>query len=765
MLYLVSISMIIILLFSFVAMGRLVIHNCPKYISQIENKIFIEPVLGLSIFILISICYGWINKFNFLITFIIFVVVTLISFFLDNKKRELLLNVYKISIFGLIISLPILGPLIIYDGFNPFNDTYTYLVHGQWLQFHPFSEKIIQSGHFPAESQVSMYQVDGSRMGASFLLAFIQSLFNLKWSYYAYVPTVSLAVICGSLTMGALINRVIKLPQKVLFGLCLLPACSFNGFIFGSQFGFFPQTFGLCFVAILFLLTTEAFECIKSESSQIIYKRKYIINEFKSAIPISLCLSTLLYVYNDLFPAILATLFVYLTIKLIFTLNKLKIIYILISIILITSLLVNIEGIRILRNLIGSVLGAASGNVVFGWPVFWNPLQFYAHSYGFKSSFGNNEFLLDLVTSSYIFPILLFSGIYLIYTHLKNNKFKDSEILLLTLIANILFIFAYLKFRYINVGYSENEIGHTFLQYKLAKWLSVINLPLVGIVIGIIYTSKSILKNLFLYLTVFLMLTGLTIQTFVISKYHTQHFNDEIMSKRSAFDSLIGLRNKLSVLPFNDIIYIGLPHDHHKLAQMIGYILFDKKLAGKYEDGYIRRSIPDNQKDMDIDIADWVIIYKPIKSHNENPMYRTGPFYIIKKPFKYFTNDKILSEYRTESNESEQWNWVNEKIEFKYSNIGKCNKSLFSFDLLINGNSTKLTMVEKSYDGSKVLSTKEFDASSSVKNKTITYINNINSFSLEIKANGDAIQLSAGDKRLAKFMIKNFSLECIDSNS
>jgi hypothetical protein len=306
MMFLVSIAVITIFLISLVAIGRLVISNCPKYLVQIDNKIFIEPIIGLSIFILTCICYGWLHNFKFEISFPIFVLMTVVSIFLDKNKNEFIYHCLKVIAFGLIVSLPILGPIIVYESFNSFNDTYTYLVHGQWLQIHPFSEKIVQSGNFPAESQVSMYQIDGSRMGASFFLAFLQSLFKLKWSYYAYIPAVCLALICGSLTMGALINKVVKLPEKVLFGLCLLPACSFNGFVFGAQFGFLPQTFGLCFVTILFLLISEFFNNINNDCLKSKYDSNFFTNETRSSLPLSLCLACLLYVYNDLFPAILA---------------------------------------------------------------------------------------------------------------------------------------------------------------------------------------------------------------------------------------------------------------------------------------------------------------------------------------------------------------------------------------------------------------------------------------------------------------------------
>ena len=140
--------------------------------------------------------------------------------------------------------------------------------------------------------------------------------------------------------------------------------------------------------------------------------------------------------------------------------------------------LVNIEGVRILRNFVQTLLGTASGTIHIGWPVLWSPIQFVAHSFGMKSPFDNKVFWVDRLFSTWVFPILLVA-LAVILIKILRAKPRNITILFLACI-NAIFWLAFLKFRYATQGL-EGEIGNTFLQFKLAKWLAPFNLGLLGI--------------------------------------------------------------------------------------------------------------------------------------------------------------------------------------------------------------------------------------------------------------------------------------------
>jgi len=188
MLLLAALSQISILAVLLSLVGQPLSRLVPGKVQSVGH--FFGPVLALCVFILLSVAYGWLSSFKFSVSLTIGTLALILSLLFSKCRITALKNSFWFLGFVIIASTPILGPLMLFDSFNPFNDTFTYLVHGQWLQTHSFAETVLTSGNFPAETQVALYQNAGHRMGGSFFLAFIQSLFRLEWSYYTYVPVV-----------------------------------------------------------------------------------------------------------------------------------------------------------------------------------------------------------------------------------------------------------------------------------------------------------------------------------------------------------------------------------------------------------------------------------------------------------------------------------------------------------------------------------------------------------------------------------------------
>ena len=142
---------------------------------------------------------------------------------------------------------------------------------------------------------------------------------------------------------------------------------------------------------------------------------------------------------------------------------------------------VNIEGVRILRNFVNTILGTAAGEMHFGWPVLWSPIQFVAHSFGMKLPFAAHVFGVDRLISSWVFPVLLL-GVVIILSNIIRKTPKDPTVLFLLCINLVLWL-VFAKFRYVTPGL-EGEVGYTFLQFKIAKWASPFNLGLLAIAIA-----------------------------------------------------------------------------------------------------------------------------------------------------------------------------------------------------------------------------------------------------------------------------------------
>ena len=127
---------------------------------------------------------------------------------------------------------------------------FTYLAHGNWLQFHAFNDTIPTDQVTAPLTQISLYQHFGFRMGGSYLLGFFQSMLNIRWSYDIY-PAVVYAPVCATcLTCGfplaMLLGRFSLVARLMILS---IPAYSLGGVVFSASYGFLPQSYGQMFAA------------------------------------------------------------------------------------------------------------------------------------------------------------------------------------------------------------------------------------------------------------------------------------------------------------------------------------------------------------------------------------------------------------------------------------------------------------------------------------------------------------------------------------
>lgn len=148
------------------ALGRRIAHLLPSSLND-SVGFYIAPLLGLAGIVLITTVYGWLSPFKIgiSISLSLSVGLLLLGIAFEKQRADLFRDWLIVSAFAIVATIPILTPAIRFDSFNPFNDSFTYLAHGQWLQEHAFSEAARASGFFPAETQVVLYQGAGHRMG------------------------------------------------------------------------------------------------------------------------------------------------------------------------------------------------------------------------------------------------------------------------------------------------------------------------------------------------------------------------------------------------------------------------------------------------------------------------------------------------------------------------------------------------------------------------------------------------------------------------
>ena len=613
MIYLISASIIVTMLLPIILIGRRVAVLLPES-TQERIGFFLSPLFGLAILVLLATAYGWFFPFKTIVTLPFLIIVTLIGIWQERDRIDLLKCWSLTCASAFVFSLPILASALLFDGFNPFNDAFTYLVHAQWLQEHPFSEKAISSGFFPALSQVTLYQTRGHRMGASFFFGFVQSAFHLQWSYYAFLGVVGLVFTTGCLAVGAIIRQAVPVTFTVAICLSSLPAITMNGFTFGAQGGFFPQTFGLAFAA--------GIGCLLPAAVAFIIEAKPSLRDMLGRMmPFTIVCAAFMLTYNDMVvvlgPAIILYI-LYLTVNYPEARHRLIAGALLVAIA--TLFLLNIEGVRILRNFIETVLTAGSGVIYFGWPVQWTPMQFVAYAFGLKSL-------------NYFF-IFLLSGIVYILVRICREGSSQYTIPFLICI-NIVFVAAFLKLRYFSSG-PGGELGITFLQFKIAKWAAPFDLALLGIA-GAWFVTRTSRFAVILHITfAMLFAIGLRNQIIRVAPSITQYFLFETQRSYAPFGLFTDLRDRLTSVPKSEVLCLAIPTDHNKLKQMVAYVLYDRKIAGRYDDGYIEGHIPQNERNMPAADAAWLLEYKPVSADGEDPFRRVGPFYVHSQTFGRF---------------------------------------------------------------------------------------------------------------------------------
>ncbi len=583
-----------VLLLICMLIGRRLVYLLPMAISRAIG-FYVSPVVGIAALVLIATLYGWLIPFNFKMTLSLCVTLGLLSFIYEKKKRLLLKEYLYICGFATICALPVLAPIFRFGGYNPFTDIFTYLAQAQWLQEHAFTDKVVTSGNFPALTQIALYQETGSRMGGSFLLGFVQSLFNFQWSYYAYTATVASALVTGCLALGGIVRHVVPSSRIVILALALIPALMMNGFIYGAEWGFYPQTLGLSFalgVCAIFPYLTKV----------IVEKSLKFWQIFLYTFPVAICFAALLFAYNEPFPVFVAGIFLFVMISA-FTnrksKNSLKNLSVFVAIFAIQVLvLVNYEAIRIFIN-IYQTLTISKGAADIGWPVLWSPVQFMAFAFGMKSPFNpGRPFSFDYFYSTFFAAIVIIAALVTLVGFLRAYPKRRESIMFLACIELVLFMF-FIKFRYFAIDKSALEVGHTFLQFKIAKYMAPFSLSLLAIFAAFCYHKSREKRDLLLIAYGVLFVVGTWFHVKISAKNYTNHFLNSVEQRKNPFDVLLKLREALQHIPSNEVIYVDLGYENSKLRQMVAYILYDRKIASDYrDDGYILGRLPEKDRNM-----------------------------------------------------------------------------------------------------------------------------------------------------------------------
>lgn len=652
MLFLSNYLILVVLLVVSTLIGRsLLRNNSETHYDWV--KFFIAPAIGLSTFVFVSVFLGWLpSGFKSEVCLGLFSGAAFILFYYEKEKKAFGLQCIQLALFSLIGAWGIWIMLISYAAYNPFNDTFTYLVHGQWLQNQGFGTDTIATGDHPWTTQIAIYQKLNLRMGSSFLLGFIQSLFSQDWSYQVYPSFVCFGLITAAWTFAGAISFFSNIKQWkcLLLGLCF--ALSYNGVVFGAFSGFPPQLYGITLGMPGLLLLG------------IVFKQDKI--DFRLIGFVGALLASSIYCYSEIAPflAMSCAIFCLWNISFCNSNQRKANFYKTLATFAFVVIFLNFEIARTVRALLHQ-----SGAVV-GWPVPWDIPKFFMHCIGLQSGSGDGDFKLYGLDELH-WPVLILSlafstlGLYRIF---NSESRKEGWGLCIYLFTLALF---FIYFRYYSSNPWDSGIGQTWNQYKLSQWMSW-GLSLffyTGIARAIQYSRTT---SYIAYAVVIAISTLSIISQHGMADSRTQAIRNATNSNYSSFSVYEELRSDvLNNLKPQDSMYLNLQGDHLKSKQIISYFLNDIKLSSNWlDDVYIFPHLPEVNRNTSWKKANYIL--SPISSYSsENEqsdiVFRRG-IWELSVPPKFIASIRCIDGgYNKEMDESGWWVWTNRSLEFEIS--------------------------------------------------------------------------------------------------
>lgn len=741
------------LLFICLVVGRRIFYFCSPSMQR-QLGLYLAPGLGLAALLWLASLYGRMMPFHWAYSLSFTLLLVGLCLIYESKKQELWRHSLCVGLMALIASLPVLGPELLYAGYNPFTDIFTYLAQSQWLQWHAFSEKVVSVADHPALTQIALYQATGARMGGTFFLAFVQSLFHLTWSYDAYLSTVSLGVVVGCLFLGGIVRQVVPLKRPVILALALLPAISSNGFIYGAEWGFFPQTYGLAFALGLCA-------CLPPLLRWVLCSQASLGQSMRFALPCALSAAAMLLAYNEPFPLFLGAMGLFMGLMILTDLNQSKVLF-KISLILLIELilLMNTELVRLIHN-VYQTLTISGGEVAIGWPVLWSPLRFLAFSFGITSYFNQPFIWWDDLASWIVMPILLVVLFYGLMCFVRHHPKRRMMLSLIGCFELVLWCF-FIKFRYFSINNAPMAVGQTFLQFKVAKYVSPFSLSLLAIGCAIVwFNCKTSRRYLTFFYTAILAL-GLSYHLMGVSPQFTKHFLSSVQQNNAPFEVLLKLRQTvIQNIPKNEQIYLAIGPEDMKLRQFITYMLWDRSISGDFQDDVYLAGQLSQPKNHDNAKASAWLLSKDSLHHTPAVGFSSPPFLMMKQPSLYVIQDGQRGGYNTEINlKGEAFHWVKHAIEVQFSVQGGARSIALKCVLLPKGDNPRTFHVKLKTSSGHVL------AEYTLANLTKTYALDTpwlptglkKHFILQVEADGEPQKLGRHDDRQASFMISNVTL-------
>lgn len=732
--------------------GRAWCSLLPRRFSA-PARFYLAPALGLASLTIIASLVGRVLPLGNSIVVPWLVIALLVwALIREPHKNQVFSHTLMVSVFGIVCGVSMLAPLFTYGAFNAHNDAFTYLAHSNWLQQHAFGEIISAEQVTPLTTQISLYQLEGFRMGGSFLLAFIQALLNLQWSYEVYPGVIISAITACCLAIGFPLAQVLcPMRRPIRLAMLALPAFSLGGLVFGANYGFLPQTIGLALGgAFLFMVGTATRWATTTKATwQTIGK---------AALPGSALFAGATFAYSELAPfllmAVVGSGFI-----LVFRFHAWRKLLVYGGVLFgLSILLLNTELVRVY-----AALKTQTGAIV-GTPVNWSLLGYVAHALGVHGgawgvyqwtnpeSVGSGVFAKGLILLGLVVG-LVFAGIRPILRATLSGALMPVVIIL------AVFTIGFVYFRYFVPSPFPLGLGQSWSQFKLADWAHPFVMVLVLFSIAnfrtIIGTKfNSALMAIFMMSAVSTTITGVARITPLMQYYNGVTDLNQFYLK---FRKIV-----IDNCPASASIYMNLNARDHKFRQMAILYLHDRDVRSDWmDDIYIYTMLPAESRTEELTAGNCVV-EREWQDGWLSKVMQVGPFIVgVNDGHGKIRIASVTGAYDRESDGQNWWHWVEQKVSFKLQPMfvpKDAAQTKLHFEYGTRGKQT-LTLRIFKRDGSSqgILLQSKGDA--------LLVFDKVIDFSptelaeVSIETDGKASLLSDRDPRIAAWVVRNLDIQ------
>lgn len=629
--------------------GRLLAGLAPARIRP-AARLYFSPALGLAVFALLAGVSCWLVPLSSLPCGLLLLGLGSLAWWRLPDRGRTLQCVLMLSVATVFSSYPILAQIQRFDGYNPFNDTYTYLEHAQWLQDHAFREAAKPSGFQPAATQIAIYQRLQERMGASFMLAWLQSALGFRWSYEVYPVLAGALLTGGAWAMAGILAYFTRCNRVLAILIGTLAVTLPGGFRFGAIYGFLPQTAGLTFAIVTLLL----FAVWLAQPCAANTKRSTW-----STLAIAVPLAAGTACYFALLPVValsmLATAMGVLWLQRPSLLPFTKQLFLLTGV---TLLLLNIETLRAYS----AILFNMTANV--GTPIGWKLSEFVGHALGmYPGAWETPYWVLGGPILSICAGLLLLAiGLWRLLRQ-RTAWVHVVGFAAFCGIGALLFV----KFHFFTPlppGWVVGQ-GSSWSAYKAIGWLGPVIIILCGI--GLVSMLRWLRSPRFVSAVLLVVMLGFTIAAnHADAERAIAGFRDLSGSPERPYETLLALRRFLDATPPNQVLNLDIPPEGHKLRQLLVYFLRDHRLASDWStDGYIGSGLPDNERTRPAPVGSPRLYLNAGTKPQNLPTF--GRITVDLESRDYVGIKSTKATYGREEDQSGWWYWVDNRIEFLFA--------------------------------------------------------------------------------------------------